>query len=459
MKRLLIILTIIFGFGCKGKLDLKPNSSIILPKSAEELEALLEYKDFIYSTPDFPQTSADEYFIPKLSDWQANPTASERNAAIWAQDVYEGESKNTNWVNQYVAIFYANSVLDLLKEQDISKDVQKQRIKGRALFVRAYAFYSLLSVFSKAYDATTATTDLGIPLKLSGRIEQIVPRNSVQECYDQIIKDILEASETLNESINPNKRNQPSKVAAFGMLARVYLSMRNYELAEVYVDKSLKIFSTLTDFNNLVDNGNSAFSLNSEETIYYTFASATGGYFYIRSYGTYGVDPSLINTYEQNDIRLKVYYIKDNLGNYKIRPINTIDPFPFSGLATDEMYLIKSECLARRNDISNALIYLNALKIKRWNPNATIPSKPYENENASTTETALNKILLERRKALIFRGTRWTDLKRFNLEGRNVIISRKLDDKIFSLEPNSLRYVLPIPEDEILLSGIRQNPR
>ena len=64
----------------------------------------------------------------------------------------------------------------------------------------------------------------------------------------------------------------------------------------------------------------------------------------------------------------------------------------------------------------------------------------------------------ERRKELIFRGLRWIDIKRLNLEGANIEQRRFLDGKEYILEPNSNRYALPLPDDIIRLTWMEQNP-
>ncbi|MES2456368.1 MAG: RagB/SusD family nutrient uptake outer membrane protein [Bacteroidota bacterium] len=459
MKKILIFLFFAISFGCKKELNLKPNTSIVLPKTAQELESLLENSDELNTTTGFGQVSADEYFIPSLIDWQSAYSATVRNASIWQREIYAGDRSIQDWLVPYTTIFYANSVLDILKTQDIKSDTEKSRIKGRALFMRAYAFYALVSIFSKGYDPLTAPADLGIPLKLNGNVDEIVQRSSVEQTYDQIIKDGIEAAESLNQDIVINKRNQPSKVAAYAFLARVLLSMRNYTQAEVYADKSLALYSKLTNFNTLSKTASSAFTANSEEIIYYSRAGSQLGSFFIDSYGTYGVDPELISLYLLNDLRLNIYYRIDMFNNYRVKPINDALGYAFTGLATDEIYLIKAECLARRGEIISSMDFLNRLNITRWDANATTPSHPYQNITANSTADALNKVLIERRKALVWRGIRWTDLKRLNLEGRNITLTRNLSGTIYTLKPNSPLYVLPIPDDEIALSGIQQNNR
>ena len=100
---------------------------------------------------------------------------------------------------------------------------------------------------------------------------------------------------------------------------------------------------------------------------------------------------------------------------------------------------------------------LNALLVTR-----------FKKENGKTTyreihdmnsDELLTRILLERRKSLIFRGIRWYDLKRLNRDGANIVLKRKVEGKEFILQPNDLRYALPIPNDIIELSDIVQNPR
>jgi hypothetical protein len=67
--------------------------------------------------------------------------------------------------------------------------------------------------------------------------------------------------------------------------------------------------------------------------------------------------------------------------------------------------------------------------------------------------------LLERRRELLFRGLRFTDLLRLNKEGYQIALLRNLNGQQYALPPNSPLYVLPIPPDEIALTGEEQNPR
>jgi hypothetical protein len=127
----------------------------------------------------------------------------------------------------------------------------------------------------------------------------------------------------------------------------------------------------------------------------------------------------------------------------------------FAGLAINEQYLIKAEVYARAGNTTEAMQALNTLLGKRWKTNTFVPY------TASSAANALDQVIAERRKELPFTGMlRWIDLRRLNTDSRYAVtLTRNLNNQIYTLPPNDQRYVLPIPDLEIKLSGIQQNPR
>ncbi|TRW20801.1 RagB/SusD family nutrient uptake outer membrane protein, partial [Flavobacterium zepuense] len=314
MKKIILLITISTLLSCGKKLDLKPDSTLVLPKTAQDFENLLDNTGVMNITPALAQLSADEYYITSFTLYQSLQDPIIRNAYIWKPDVYEGETQLGDWRAPYAQIFYSNNVLDIMSTQDITNDPEKQRIKGWALFDRAYAFYALVSNFSKAYNRQTANTDLGIPLRLSSDITMNVPRSSVEQAYDQIIKDALESSKLLQQDIITGKKNRPSKVASYALLARVYLSMRDYGQAELYADKCLALYSKLTDYNSLEIRRGSSFTYNSEETIYFTQQRVDYDRVTYGSGGLYSVDTALISLYSASDLRKDIYFTSNANG-------------------------------------------------------------------------------------------------------------------------------------------------
>ena len=68
----------------------------------------------------------------------------------------------------------------------------------------------------------------------------------------------------------------------------------------------------------------------------------------------------------------------------------------------------------------------------------------------------VNGVLLERRKELCYEGHRWFDLKR---NGAPEIVHYFNGEK-YVLEQNDLRYVLQIPDNELINNPeIEKNPR
>lgn len=442
----------------KDFLNAKPSTTIVAPTNLTDLQLLLENVDILnFISPGLPMMGADEYVFLDFANWQSTSTATERNSYVWAKDIFSGETSGKDWNAGYTAIFYCNNILETLNTIDKGKSNIKvyNTIKGWALFVRAKALFDLATCFSPAYDQNTASSDLGLPIRIKPGIDETVPRSSVKDTYNQVLSD-LNGAKTMLGAEMPVNRNRPSKPAAFALLSRVYLNMREYALAETYADSTLSLYNTLIDYNTLDKTSTNPFTYNNDETIY---SSATNSSPYrtilpTTINGRTTVNPELIALYNDHDLRLNIFF-KTNIRTGNLYFNRGYVPIirAFTGLATDEIFLTKAECLARRNQVSSAMATLNTLLKMRFSPT------DFSYLTASDQTDALNKILLERRKELVWRSLRWLDLKRLNKEGADITITRVLDGQTYTLPPNDPRYVFPIPDDEITRSKILQNNR
>lgn len=438
----------------KDYFDAKPNTGIITPQTIADYNKLLDYIAVSPKTSALPQMSSDDYYYLTSSAWQATSSKTERNAYIWASNLFDGEVLRQDWNTPYQGIFYANNALDGLANIPINANNQTEwnNLKARALFLRAYEYFDLVENFAAAYDSTSSKADLGVPLKLESGIDVIKQRATVEQTYNQILTDLATSSPLLPLSL-PSARNQPSKISLMALTARIYLSMRKYSLAEKYADSCLSIYNVLVDYNTVSTTSSTPFPYTNPELLFHsTMVSYPAAQY---DNGTrMSIDTVLYRSYDINDLRPKIYFVdRGASGIYPKRGYIGSGFQPFSGLAMDEVYLIKAECAARRNDLTNSMGALNTLLAKRY------VTGTYVNYNPSNSQDALNKILLERRKELVWRGRRWSDLKRLNKEGANITLSRKLDGTTYMLAPNSPLYVFPIPDDEISFSGIAQNQR
>lgn len=458
IKLLFVAITAAFLFqNCeKGFLDRKARTDLLIPNTLPELQQLLDNHNIMNATGSLSQLSADEYYYLSEALWSA-ATVTERNAYIWAPDIFEGTEGIRDWDFPYTSIFYANNVLERLRTIEIvnSKDsAQHDLLKGWALFSRAYSTFDLLKNFAPAYREESAATDLGVPLRLTPGVDDILPRASVQECYRQILDDMAEAEQLLPLMFNPEKRYYPSKLAVHAFLARLYLYTREYELALSNAEKALAIYGELMDYNTINRTVNNPFPRTNAETIFSTTQVVVNYTTAQTPQNTrVAVDTTLIAMYHPDDLRLSLFFgRRPDSTYYKKQGYNEAN-YPFSGLATDELYLIKSECLARDGLLAEAATTLGQLLTKRYNTDKA----PQIAEGSA--EALLQLILQERRKELVWRGIRWMDLKRLNLEGFDIGLSRELNGKRFDLPPNDPRWVFPIPDEEITRSNIQQNKR
>eukprot|EP01037_Dinobryon_pediforme_P010934 gene10934-11017_t len=432
----------------------KPITNITTPTTLTDFQELLDNATVMNYTDGLSQLSCDDYAV-SFADWQTG-SATERNGYIWAKDIYAGDVGIRDWNYPYQQVFYANSVLEGLAKSDSANSAQGQFIKGWALFTRAFAFYDLTRTFCKSYEPSTAKTDLGIPLRLKSGIDYTLQRSTLAQSFDQIFSDLSVALPLLSDARPSNYLNRPSKLAVYALLARIYLDMRDYTNAESYADKCLSAYNTLIDYNTVNQTANTPFSATNDELIYNARQVAAYGLFTpATSNAPDKASPDLITLYSSNDLRLSIYFKKAVDGTYiRKRGYYGSGSYAFTGLATDEIYLIKAECLAHRNQTTAAMDELNQLLVKRYS-NASL----YINLTASSPAQALMLVLTERRKELPWRGLRWFDIKRLNAGGANITLTRVLNGTTYKLAPNSPLYALPIPDDEIALSGIQQNVR
>lgn len=455
------IFLIVFVFiGCKKKfLDEKPSSKIVLPTTLDDMAGLLDNPAFYgNNSPALPIISADEYEYKDYDTWRSLPTVAERNTYIWAPNLYEDLSDLDDWFTPYKAIFYANNAIAGLENIPLNRDNTDlyMYIKGWAYFNRAYFFYVLTSNFCKSYDSQTVENDLGIPLKISPDIDKIMQRSSLKETYEQIFRDLNIAEQLLGKQRVPTEqKNRPSLATVYALQARIYLNMREYEKAELAADNCLGLYSKLIDYNSIKLPNTTPFSRSNDENLF--ISSASGGFLGMtttKNNRTIKIKPSLLNLYDSDDLRLKIYFVLADGGGYVMnRGYNGAGSYPFTGLATDEIYLIKAECVARRDNFNESMTILNKLLINRFPPSKFISKK------ATSKQQAMDIILDERRKELIWRGIRWEDIKRLNKEGANITLTRLLNGVTYSLLPNDPKYVFPIPSAEIAMSGIAQNVR
>lgn len=447
-------LTLVILNSCgKEFLDVKRDKTQVTPESLEDFRALLD--DDGYMNYNFPVQlgviGADEYYVSS-AEWAALAEPIDKNGYIWGDDVYEGRTGN-DWNRGFEKIMFANFVFDGLQEipETTQNKNMRDEVLGGAHFYRGISYFLLAQLFCNHYHPQEARIDLGLPLRTTSNINIHFDRSSLEDTYQFILDDLAEAVRLLPEKTAAHTR--PNKAAASTLLAMVYMQMANYEDARPHAERAISMSNELIDYN-LLDTSSAVpfptYGIDNPEILFYATAVKTP----ILSDTRITIDSTLYGSYEDHDLRKKVFFTKRDNRVIPKAGYSGITAFIFTGITTAELHLIAAECFAM-TDIDRAIELVNRLRRNRYSSESF---KPIE---ADVTENQLLELIMtERNKELLLSGRRWQDLRRYIAEGRvTKPLERVVDNRMYTLPLNSKRWIWPIPPDVISIGGIEQNAR
>ena len=409
-------------------------------------------------------------------EWSGGRTTTNLDKNALDKFEYDG---NTNlvysvWIKHYVAVYRSNFAIENISNmgsEQIRDDVRK-RLIGEAKFLRALAYFNLVRIYG------------GVPLvlKQTTSLDGLeVPRNTVDECYEQIISDLQEAKSVLPAigQLPEGYLGRATKGSASAMLAKVYLTREDYqnvvkETSEV-MQMGYKLWKNYADnFDVEKENGQeSIFEIQYKRNTPGVSGSNYNGYYRppfvnINGWVGYGDDPVTRNhyeCYEEGDLRRDVnvrLYTKEEYpnmsSNYEFPCyVNKFqDPSPLAVrsqggennypiLRYSDVYLMRAEALNAINT-SDAEAYecLNVIRRRAFGLNMNEASA-IDIKLGLSKEDFLDIILLERRKEFAFEGQRRFDLVRTHklkeaMMAQNPTIGAVVEEK---------HYLLPIPVTEL----------
>ncbi|WP_185974355.1 RagB/SusD family nutrient uptake outer membrane protein [Litoribacter populi] len=454
MKKInyITLLIVIVLSSCQEFLDEKPSMALVVPTTLADYQGFLDATPLgMNSAPNFGVISADDLTITGSGLFSL--TEAEQNLYRWKSQIFPETEKSFDWIECYKQILNSNIVLDGLKDftpQGLEESREMQETIGRAHFYRANAYYNLLQLFADSYDPNTSSTVLGLPIRKTSNINESSVRPLLEDNYNFLIQDLIEAEKLMSEKSSILTR--PSKWAASALLSKVFLLMGRYEEALEFAEKCLEIDGSLMNYAHLDPLSPYPIPLFNSEVIFHSEVLLS---MYMIFSSTTLVADDLYQSYDDADLRKQIYFTESTSGNgtnFKGNYTGSIQLF--GGLSTNEIYLIKAECLTRMGRAGEGGATLDQLLETRYQEGAYEPVS-YQNDDA-----LLSTILLERRKELLFRNVRWSDLRRLNKEQRFAkTLKREIDGEEYMLPPNDPKYTLPLPPDEIRLSNLEQNPR
>lgn len=389
------------------------------------------------------------------------------------------------WRGPNPGILYCNTVIENVANMDIRQDI-KDRSIGEAKFLRAHYYFILVQLFG----------DVPVTLKPINPDDDFhTPRTSKNEIYqDIIIPDLKVAIDLLptREEYKDEDRGRATKGAAAGLLAKVYLTIGDYqnslEMSEMVTDLGYTLNPDYLDaFGGEDKNKNTPESL--FEVQYYGLTNA--GFWsdenqanWLSTYmgprnsgmvgGGYGWNQpteEFVSQYEAGDLRKdktilyeggplfegKQYKSSMSLTGYNVRkflvPLSLSPDYNTNSanivvLRYADVLLMKAEAL---NELGNTKEAEEPLYQVRKRAGLTDRSTI---ENLSQEEMR-ETIRKERRVELAFEGHRWFDLIRWD-EGNYAIDFLHSIGK-FNVQKKHL--LLPIPQQEIDSNpNLKQNP-
>lgn len=394
------------------------------------------------------------------------------------------------WQENYTAIAHCNDVIDHIGAVTMSA-TSKNRYTGEVEFLRGMHYFNLVRQFGGVPLRVTTTQSPG-DARSKGRA-------TVAAVYTQIVADLTDAASKLPPSYQGADIGRATQGAAYALLGKVYLTQANFTAALPVLRKVTGLgYSMLGSYSAVFDPNNK----NNAESIFeiqylgskpelasnflYQFAPFTSGSIVTGDAGThlgsgngYNIPTQdLINAYEAGDARKNAslslgytdggvfvpipYVIKYNHGF--VQRGQTNDDFPI--LRYPDVLLMLAECLNEQGFTAGgeAFSLLNSVRARALLPAKTasnpIPALSVDDQAAFRTA-----LFQERRIEFAFENQRWYDLVRsgtavavMNAHGiRQITQFSNIPAGSYRVTQNNL--LLPIPQSEVTLDKLTQNPQ
>lgn len=377
------------------------------------------------------------------------------------------------WGMHYKTITLAN--IAIARIPGISMNASfRDRLVGEAKFLRGLMYFNLVRMFGQ------------VPLLVEENNPLLPGKSSVDDVYAQITADLGDAANALPPSYTAgNGRGRATSGAANAILAKVYLTRKNWEQASIAAKKVI-------DSNEyaLWDDFADVFKLSSragKEAIFSVgFGDAGGaisfwevGQFNVRLLPTAlsveGVQNAqgwqfptqyLYNQFESDDRRRSVTFIteiNDPAGAYNIRPYvkkywdrvaepqgnSSSNDFPVIRYA--DVLLMYAEAQNELGFTIPAHQYINMVR-KRARFNGTTYLNAVPDYSGLNKDQFRDAVLKERMMEFVFEGQRWFDLVRMGKLEQLVPLAKP------GVVPAARNNLFPLPQREVDLNpGLGQN--
>lgn len=451
---------------------------------------------YMFSIPSGAHDRFGQKSIDLYNDMMGDDIAIRDQGAGWLVSVYNyTAARGGSSPGSYPWSFYfgmINNANQIIVNIDDATGLQEDRdlIKGKALFYRAYAYYNLTLYYQFAYGAVgDPNSVLGLPL-YDQPTREGKPRATLQQTYDFIKNDLKDARQLMDA--NGYARNDKSEInldVVNAISARVAFAMEDWNAAITFAQDAMQNYPLMTGFqinNGFNDWNNSEWIWGSNLVEDQTSNVASfighmdinaGGYAALGQQKL--INRNLYNSMSDSDSR-KAWWFPKNQGlhqrfsnnKFRVKVKGTFGT-NVSYIRSAEMKLIQIESMFHLKQYGQSAAELLSF-VQTRQPDYVVPD--YTTNNA----LLLIEIIRQRRIELWGEGFRYSDIKRLaSFQGEGGIIGLGLTDldlpglhregtgasatiagNAFTIpDPFSNQFVFKIPGSELSSnSAVIQNP-
>lgn len=387
------------------------------------------------------------------------------------------------WNLLYRNIQQSNIVLNRIGSVEFADEDIRNRYEGELKFLRAFQYFHLVRLFGS------------VPLIL----EEIPDpegaftgeKASVDQIYDFLITDLIESVDYMPAKYTGNDIGRVTKGAVCTLLGEIYLTRKNFEESQKWLEKVTELeYSLLSDYSQNFDpayknNSESIFAIQFDDNLQteasnfiFMFGPRNAKDALVGFPGNLGggniPTPSIYNSYEDGDLRREASIeFFDDPSNAAFEESKAFDgkmpfikkyyhpPFAEDGRANENWPVYRySYVLLLLAEVSNELnqadatTYLNQVRERAG-------LSPVSNLGQ---EDLREKIFNEQRIEVAFENHRWFQLLRtgkaievmtsHGVEEKNRL--KRLSSASYNIQEHKLLF--PIPEREVRLNKVEQNP-
>lgn len=464
ISSLLFAVTAMMFSACDDYLDDVPKGQKI-PKTWED------YNAFIRNNAMYHYRDPDQLAL-LVGDMFKNPNLVSSQSLTRA-NYYADESVNRidlltsddrlPYFNAYEGLFAWNLIVEDGPGVTDCTEAQRRQLIAQGRVLRCMHLFYLTNCHADQY--CEATKDkLSVPLVTSPSVESPSPQVTLQKMYEFLIDDLSKAAgEDL--PIHSESILHPNRALGYGMLARVYLSMGDYDNALKNASLALELNDRLFNWVALYEadkarydnptNYSTRVAGNPEtdnvENYIYGYGSSINGWRGLNN-SNYALLPDRAARFEEGDTRLLTHW-KSRVSASGIHYYGGIYGLEMNkgGMRSPEMYYIKAECLARKGgeaNIREAMALVNKVRKTRILP------EYYEDWTASTTKEAVEKIIRDKESEYIQTQVIFCDYRRLNKDPEYArTFPRTIDGREYVLKPDSHLWIMPFPLEAISNPG------